>query len=229
MTDFKGFPRELPQFFSDLESNNTRDWFQARKKEYETHVKAPSAAFVNAMGQRLADITPEINAIPKINQSMFRLNRDTRFSKDKRPYKTNLGILFWIGPGKRMERPGFYFHLEPGMLMLGSGFYRFTKQAMALFRDAVVDPGKGKALEAVVRDLEMPPYEIGTRHYKRIPRGYEAKNEFQAEFLRYNGLSARIELDIPDVLFSEAILDLCFDHFREMAPLSLWLNEVIPA
>jgi uncharacterized protein (TIGR02453 family) len=82
-------------------------------------VKGPSGAFVVSMGAKLKAISPAIKAIPKVNQSLFRVNRDTRFSADKSPYKTNLGIWFWEGEKKRMECPGFYFHLDTENLMLG--------------------------------------------------------------------------------------------------------------
>lgn len=80
-----------------------------------------------AMGDKLKAISPGIHAIPKVNQSLFRLNRDTRFSKDKTPYKTNLGIWFWEGERKRMECSGFYFYLGEGNLMLGTGIHVFSK------------------------------------------------------------------------------------------------------
>jgi len=121
MTGFNGFPRELPRFLSQLEKNNTVEWFSARQKDYEAFVKHPSEEFVVAVGDRLRTFCPGINAIPKVNKSLFRINRDIRFSKDKSPYKTNLGILFWEGPGKRMESSGFYFHLEGDLMMVGCG------------------------------------------------------------------------------------------------------------
>jgi uncharacterized protein (TIGR02453 family) len=110
MSKFRGYPRELITFFDQLKRNNTKEWFTEHKKDYEAYVKQPSEGFVLAMGAKLKAISPGIHAIPKVNQSLFRLNRDTRFSKDKTPYKTNLGIWFWEGGRKRMECSGFYFH-----------------------------------------------------------------------------------------------------------------------
>lgn len=223
MSDFTGFPKQLPDFFAQLASNNTKDWFQAHKKEYETHVKTPSQQFVSVMGDKLKKLCPGINAIPKVNKSLFRINRDTRFSPDKSPYKTNLGILFWDGPGKRMESSGFYFHLEDNILMLGCGMHIFTKPAMAAFREAVVHKKAGPALEKTVDKMLQKGYAIGTKHYKRIPRGFEAGNDFGREFLLYSGLTARIELDIPDILFTPDIIDFVTGHFKAMQPLHDWI------
>ena len=94
MAEFKGFSKALVQFFRDLKDNNTKPWFDKHRHEYEENVLFPSREFVVAMGKRLRQIAPGVNAIPKVNQSLFRINRDTRFSKDKSPYKTCKGVRF---------------------------------------------------------------------------------------------------------------------------------------
>jgi uncharacterized protein (TIGR02453 family) len=121
MTAFNGFSKELPKFFQNLKKNNTKPWFEKHRNEYEEFVLGPAREFVVEMGTRLRKIAPEINAIPKINQSLFKINRDVRFSKDKSPYKTSMGIWFWEGRRKRMECSGFYFHLEDQRMFFGMG------------------------------------------------------------------------------------------------------------
>ena len=116
---FSGFPEKTVSFLCGLAAHNDREWFAAHKKEYETEVLEPAKAFVRAMGERLRRLSPQIKAEPRTDGSLFRLYRDTRFSPDKSPYKTNLGIFFWEGGGPRMDCPGYYFHLEPPNLMLG--------------------------------------------------------------------------------------------------------------
>ena len=225
MSNFTGFPTQLIQFFKGLEANNSKSWFQDHKKEYESFVKVPSQEFVSAMGGRLRNISPSINAIPKVNKSLFRINRDTRFSADKSPYKTNLGILFWDGSGKRMESPGFYFHIEGDLLMLGTGLYVFSKGALQKYRETIVDKNAADALKSVITDLMKNGYTIGTKHYKRIPRGFDATSDFEKDYLLYNGLTARIEMTLPDAFFTEEILDLAFDHFKAMSGLQQWLMK----
>jgi len=148
--EFKGFPRETLDFFDTLEKNNSKEWFEANKNDYENYVKNPAKEFVTVMGEMLPMLDPQIQAIPKVNKSLFRINRDTRFSKNKTPYKTNMGILFWSGDRKRMECTGFYFHIGDGKIMLGSGLYMFTKELMDRYRDAVVDSKKGKSLRTIM-------------------------------------------------------------------------------
>ncbi len=225
MTSFSGFPEKLPAFLAQLRAHNTREWFQAHKDDYEAHVKIPSQQFVSAMGERLSKLCPGINAIPKVNQSLFRINRDTRFSNDKSPYKTNLGILFWDGPGKRMESSGFYFHMEEDFLMLGCGLHIFPRHIIPVFRDAVVGQKISSAIEKAAIQLSDSGYRLGTKTYKRIPKGCEPVNAFQKELILFSGLTARIELDLPVTCFSPDIIDFTMTHFEAMIPLHRWIME----
>ena len=225
MTAFNGFSKELPRFFQNLKKNNTKRWFEKHRSEYEEFVMVPAREFVSAMGARLRKIAPEINAIPKINQSLFKINRDVRFSKDKSPYKTCLGIWFWEGNRKRMECSGFYFHLEGDKLMLGSGIYMFPRPLLTLYREAVVDKKLGPQLQKVANFLAEKGYQVGGKHYKRVPRGYDAAHP-SSEFLLYNGLHAMVESGIPAEFYSEALVDYAFWHFQNMLPLHEWLKRV---
>lgn len=223
MTGFNGFPRELPRFLSQLEQNNTVAWFQDHQQDYETFVKHPSEEFVVAVGDRLRTFCPGINAIPKVNKSLFRINRDTRFSKDKSPYKTNLGILFWEGSGKRMESSGFYFHLEGDLMMVGCGLYVFPKPVMQKFRETLMDKKKGKELQKIIEGLVSDGYGLGTKHYKKIPPGFSPSSDFEKEYLLYSGLSSHMEFPIPDLLFSSKIVEFTGRHFERMNPLHRWI------
>ena len=225
MTDFKGFSKHLSNFLNQLKKNNTKEWFLSHKKDYEDYIKYPSEKFVGAMGEKLQTLSPFINAIPKINKSLFRINRDTRFSTDKSPYKTNLGILFWEGQGKRMESSGFYFHLEEKHLMIGCGMHIFPKTQLELFREAIIDKKKKNALKTATQLVLSKGYQLGTRHYKRIPRGFIPTSDFEKEYLLYNGLTARLESDIPDMLFSSDIIEFTHNHFKNMVPIHEWIMK----
>ena len=224
MSDFRGFSNELIHFFQHLRANNSKIWFDANRKSYDDYVIQPAKEFVVEMGKKLLPMAPAINAIPKINQSLFRLNRDTRFSNDKRPYKTNLGIWFWEGKRKRMECSGFYFHIEGRNFMLGTGIHRFTPELLTLYRDAVVDKKLGPQLSKAVKEVSAKGYHIGGKHYKRVPRGYDPAHN-NAEFLHYNGLFAMVEDKIPQEFFSPAITDYTFSHFQQMLPMHDWLKK----
>jgi len=226
MPDFSGFPKEMVTFFGQLEKNNNKEWFDRHREDYETYVKGPSIEFVTAMGEKLRSLSKGIKAIPKVNQSLFRINRDTRFSHDKRPYKTNTGIWFWEGERKRMECSGFYFHMGDGKLMLGSGMHMFSKENLKRYRDAVIDKKKVRKLSKITKELVEQGYALSEKHYKKTPRGYEIVPEYEA-FLLYNGMAAMIEMDIPKEFYTNAIVEYAFSHFKNMNPLHGWLVESI--
>ncbi|MBW2324411.1 MAG: DUF2461 domain-containing protein [Deltaproteobacteria bacterium] len=191
-------------------------------------MKQPAMDFVVFMGEKLRQIAPGINAIPAVNKSLFRLNRDIRFSRDKSPYKTHLGIWFWEGRRKRMECPGlgFYFHLEDRRLMLGTGIHMFPGALLKLYRQAVVDGKNGPQLEKKITAVAKKGYSIVGQHYKRVPRGFDASHK-NAEYLKYNGLTAMIEGDLPEELFSKKIVGYAFTHFKNMSPLHDWLKNAL--
>ncbi len=223
---FSGFTKEGVSFLRELKRNNNKEWFSTHKGLYENKLLAPARAFVTAMGERLKEYAPEVNADPRRDRSIFRIYRDTRFSKDKQPYKTHLGIFFWEGPLKKMECSGFYFHLEPPFLNLYTGLYIFSPPVLREYREAVSDPELGKELEdSIKKMITHGPYIFGGEHYKRVPRGYDPHHP-RAELLRYNGLYAGIEGDIPNALFSDELIDFCSHRFQNMLPLHQWLVKL---
>jgi uncharacterized protein (TIGR02453 family) len=226
-TAFSGFPKQTVTFLRALAAHNDRDWFAAHKQEYEAVVLAPSRAFVMAMGERLKRLTPGVKFDPRANGSLFRIYRDTRFSADKSPYKTNLGILFWEGGGPRMDCWSYYFHLEPPALILGGGLYVFSRPLLERYRRTVADPEYGPELAAIVKKITARPgYTLGGEHYKRVPCGYDADPE-TAFLLRHAGLYAGWETPIPAELHSPALVDYCFDRYKPMEPLHRWLTRLV--
>ncbi len=223
---FEGFPKDTLKFLSALKRNNTRESFERHREDYERHFLAPAKAFVVAMGERLRTIVPGIIAVPKVDRSIFRLNRDTRFSLDPSPYKTNLGIYFWEGASK-FEATGFYFHIEPPEFILGGGAYEFSKTALTRYRKAAAEPARGRKLAAIVADLRAGGFEVGGARYKRVPAGFDPEHP-NAELLKHGGLHAGITTTpIPDIVFSPDLPDHCFGVFKRMLPLQQWLAEVL--
>ncbi len=224
---FNGFPKEAVEFYTGLAKNNNKEWFAAHKSDFEKFVMAPARDFVYEMGKLLHWIAPNVVADPRVNKSIFRPYRDTRFSKDKTPYKTHLGIFLWTGTLPKMDCPGYYFHLEPPIVMLGVGNHCFSKAVLQVYRDSVVDPKLGPALAKAVRAVRKHgDYEIGEKQYKKIPRGYDKEHE-NAEFLLYGGLTAHIATDIPKEFYSKDLLDYSFERFKDMSPIQKWLSQVI--
>ena len=192
---FSGFPNECIAFLASLGENNNKTWFEAHRKEYEGYLLEPARGFVTAMGERMREIVPGIHADPRTNGSIFRIYRDTRFSKDKSPYKTHLAVFLWEGTGPKMECPGFYFHFDAEQLLLGAGVYFFPKALLHGYRQSVIHDTHGKDLAAILDDVRI----------------------------LYNGLHIGKTEPIPDLLFSHELINHCIDVFSILLPLHQWL------
>jgi uncharacterized protein (TIGR02453 family) len=157
------FSPELYSFLADLRANNDRNWFAANKERYEAYVLEPALEFVEEFGPRLHEISPHFEAIPKrTGGSLFRINRDTRFSKDKSPYKINLGIFFRHERGREVQAPGFYLQLAPGDCFAGAGIWHPETKVLKRIRDAIAADGDGWTAskggqEVVGSSLSRPP------------------------------------------------------------------------
>lgn len=223
---FHGFSHKTVQFLKDLKKHNDREWFNDHKEAYTSQVMDPARALVTDLGDRLKAIAPAIIAVPKFNRSIFRIYRDTRFSSDKSPYKTHLGLFLWEGVRARMECSGFYFHLEPPHLMLGVGLYMFPRKALEHFRNAAVHPEHGAELTDIIRQMgELEGYTLGGKHYKRLPPGFDATHP-NGELLLHNGLYAGTEGPIPEELYSEQLIDYCMERFTPLTDLHRWLVDL---
>src|SRR3954447_22394621 len=147
-TAFAGFPREGLEFLAGLVEDNSRAYFDAHRDVYEEALLAPAKAFVAALGEQLhARIAPGLRAEPRVNGSILRINRDTRFTSDKRPYKEHLDFWFWEGDGPSRERPGLFIRLRPETVQLGAGMHHFERPVLEAYRAAVGDERTGRALE----------------------------------------------------------------------------------
>ena len=218
---FEGFPPDALRFLRELGENNTRDWFHAHRDDYETLLLEPARDFVVAMGEELRAIGADVHADPRVNGSIFRINRDTRFSKDKRPYKDHLDLWFWEGEGPSRDRPGYWFRLTSEQLILGAGKHRFG-DGLRAYRDAVVDPKQGEALERAVQEIEGAGHELGGRHYKRVPAGYEVPPE-RTSLLLHDGLYAYAELAVPAEAHTSEFPRFCAERWRTLKPVEDWL------
>jgi uncharacterized protein (TIGR02453 family) len=221
---FDGFRPGTVSFLEGLRENNNKVWFQSHKADYERFVLEPMRAFAEDMAERLTTLAGPAGG--GISGTPFRIYRDVRFSKDKSPYKTHLGVPFGRADRRHTEGPGFYFHLEPPTVMLGGGMYGFTPAALSKYRDAVVDAREGEALRELVDGAIRDGYELWGKGYKRVPRGYDPDHP-NADLLLYRGLFAGLTVAVPEELFSSALLDWCEAHYRATHPLEAWLERVV--
>ena len=173
------FSPQLFAFLRELKQHNEREWFKANKERYEREVKEPALAFVEDLGYRLPQVAPHLTAD---RRSLFRIYRDTRFSKDKTPYKTHVGMYFRHTRSADGDAPGLYLHLEPREVFLGAGLWHPGTPALKRIRDALVARPEGwrNALAAVGPAWKLANGEA----LKRPPAGFSADHPLIADIKR---------------------------------------------
>ncbi len=225
---FEGFKRDAFLFFKELGENNNRRWFDRNRDRYQQSVLQPAQDMVAALGPLLAKKNKGLCYDSRANGqgSIFRIHRDTRFSKDKSPYKTNLGVLFWFeGSASKKENPGYYFHLDANGALLYGGLHCFTREQLVRYREAVADGETAARLRKVLATVGKHKLESGGSYYKRVPQGYPPDHPEQ-DLLRYNALWVRSGKLTRRVLGDgPSLLAACQAFCRQAAPVNRWLQE----
>jgi uncharacterized protein (TIGR02453 family) len=231
MGAFGGFSPEAMQFLVDLALNNDRSWFQPRKADYDRLLRAPLEALCDDLADELARRRIPLRSDPK--SSPFRIYRDTRFAKDKSPYKTNLAASFpWVGegtatsPGESERHGGGYFHMAPDGSFVGGGMWRPEPARLAAFRRAV-----DREPSAVLATLEHPGFRarfnaVSGESRKRVPRGYPADHP-HAELLKLKDVTFGRELGLDEV-FSADLPRVLAEDFAAAVPVMRFLASLRP-
>ena len=184
MPQFTGFSKKTFAFLGQLEKNNNREWFEENKQRYLNDVLDPALDFIATIAPSIHGLSDYFDAIPKrTGGSLMRVYRDMRFVKDKRPYKTNIGIQFRHQFGKDIHAPGYYLHVEKDNCFLAAGLWRPEPRALAgiraLIKEKPVDWGK-----AVQSKAFKEAYTLGGRSLTRPPKGYRQEDPFLEDLKR---------------------------------------------
>jgi uncharacterized protein (TIGR02453 family) len=220
VTPLRFSPRALA-FLRALKRNNDREWFKARKEQYDELLRAPMLAIIDALSRDFRTFAPDVMASPKV--SMYRIYRDTRFSEDKSPLKTHVAAMFpWRGLAKH-EGAGMYFHVALDGVWVGGGMYSPDTSQLQAEREHIA--ANIKRFRAIV---ESPQFKrvLGTldgEQLQRVPRGFPKDHE-AAGYLRYRQFLGGKEFPAQFACspgFYKGIVGV----FREVAPLVKFLNE----
>lgn len=170
------FTKQGLSFLKRLAKKNNRDWFHENKSDYENLIRTPALNFIEDMENDLAHLSPHFLAISKkVGGSLMRVHRDVRFSKDKSPYKTNIGIQFRHEMGKDVHAPGFYVHVAAEECFVGVGIWRPDSTALGKIRDAIVE--RESSWLASINDKKFKKdFEITGESLKNAPRGYDKEH-----------------------------------------------------
>ncbi|MEE8486888.1 MAG: TIGR02453 family protein [Gemmatimonadota bacterium] len=215
---------DLFRFLEELKANNDRIWFKSNQVRFEQTVREPLLAFIAAFEEPLANISPSMLAsAKKSGGSMFRIHRDTRFSKDKSPYKTWAAVQFRHEAGRDAHAPCYYLHLAPGDVFVGAGIWHPDRAALDAIRVLIDEkPAKWvKARDAVL----LAGWDLEGDALKRIPRGYAAEHPLADDLRRKDFIAVRrlSEQDVVQSGFLQRYTDLC----REPVNLMKFLTEAL--
>ncbi len=219
-TGFSGFPAEGMQFLSTLKRNNRREWFQPRKHIYEEQVKGPMADLVTALSAEMMRFGPEYVADPA--KAIYRIYRDTRFSKDKSPYKTHVAAVFpRRGLGKH-SGAGLYFHIAPDEVLIGGGIYAPEPGELLIVRQHIA--AHPRAFRSIVDSPALRKFDgLEGEKLKRVPRGFPSDHP-AAEYLKYKQFLAG-RVFPPEFATSPRLYPALLDCFHKMMPFLRFLNQ----
>jgi uncharacterized protein (TIGR02453 family) len=222
---FTGFIDQEGTFFKKLAKNQSRDWFATNKATFEEGWNAPMKALLQDVFEAVDDAFPYCDLeAPKV----FRIYRDVRFSKDKSPYKTNIGGTISVKRvGKVTEVPiALYFHVGHNECFAASGAYMMDGPTLKRFRDALVDDKKGKELDGILKALSKKGFEANSfETMKRVPKGYDAAHP-RAEHLKRKGLTVRFPETPKALLTSPKLVPHLAKQIKTAAPFVEWLARV---
>lgn len=226
-TSFSGFTPGLFKFLRDLKINNNKEWFLANKSKYETEIKNKTKEFVDVMAIIFSSLN--LPYISNIKSSLFRIHRDIRFSKNKNPYKTNVGIFFpyqyeTSKKGKLVELPGLYIHFEPNDCFLAGGLHSPTSEQLKRIRENISinyedfngiinSSGFIKEFDSFLQDSKL----------KRVPAGYP-KDHPAAEMLKLKSFT--VYNAVPQKLaYSEDLINIVAKKAKVIEPFLQFLSD----
>jgi uncharacterized protein (TIGR02453 family) len=217
------FTRKTLAFLRALKRNNDRDWFRARKAEYEQHVRGPMIELLQQLAQELPGFAPDLVSDPRV--CLFRIYRDTRFSSDKRPLKTNVAAHFPSRKFPKGEGAGLYVEVAPQWVWMGGGIYMPSSSELNAIRAAIVDDHRRFRRVVTAPSFRRAVGELSGEQLTRVPRGY-AKDHPAAEYLRHRQFIGGREYP-ADFAVSPRFYSELLTVFRGIAPLVGFLNRAI--
>lgn len=217
------FDHEFEEFFVELEENNSKTWFDANRKRYENHVKAPFKAFVSELIDKIGEFDPKITIEPK--NAIFRINRDIRFSKDKTPYKIHMAAAFGRSKRKEVDFAGYYVHVSPHYVYVGGGSYFLDKNGIQAIRETIAENPQ-KFHKVINNKSFLTKYgEVLGDRLKRVPKPF---NEIVEKIPEIANKQFYYSADLdPPILTSSSFTSTILEYYKTGYPLNQFLREAL--
>ena len=222
---FTGFPESGLAFLRDLAAHNDRDWFEAHRKEWDEGIVPAMLALAESLQARLRDVLPALQFIPRVGGSVYRLNRDIRFSRDKRPYKDHTAALLWEAGGEKHDMPGFYIRISADELLLAGGIWTFEEARLDRFRKKLHNPAAAERLDEALALAKKVGLKIdASEKLGKPPRGFSPEHP-RAELARHTGLVVAKSQKPPKWLHDSEGAEQIELVARAYAPLHCWMRD----
>ncbi|OHE15124.1 MAG: TIGR02453 family protein [Sulfurimonas sp. RIFOXYD12_FULL_36_11] len=225
--EFSGFKKALP-FLESIRKNNSKEYFEAHRDEYEQYILNPSKAFVVEMGEHLMALEPTVDAEPKINRSLFKMYRDVRrMGENKEPMKSKIGIIFPQGgwSGCRLQKSSFYLHFSPDELFVAVGVRWFNKPMLDAYREYIGDEKRRVALDETLKKINALGYSIMGREYKKYPKGFTPQMK-SVDLSLHKGMATYKILEPEIIEDGDKLIDTLYKIYEDMLPLQQIMYEV---
>lgn len=193
------FEKKTIKFLTELGANNNREWFKANKSRYEEDVLDVALHFIQSMQDPLAEFAPHFTAVPtRVGGSLMRVYRDARFSHNKLPYKTNIGIQFRHERARDVHSPGYYVHIDPDEVFVGVGMWRPDSDPLRQIRERIAArPGEWQ--RAMGTPAFKRHFSLGGESLKRPPRGFDKEHPLIDDIKRKSFIAIRT-MSVADCL-----------------------------
>ena len=223
---FTGFTQEGLDFLLEIELNNTKIWFEDNRHRWEKYILSPNKAYVEEMGEHLLPLAPLLKALPKASGSLFKIYRDTRFSHDKTPMKTKIGIIFWQGPNHRMSSPCFYLQYKIHEVYIATGLRVFKDGILKSYREYIKVEKNARILHELLEKYKAKGFKLSEAKYKRLPAGFDKENQYSYLAL-YAGLFIYTTYKPNKTFLSPRVLNKHYKFYDETHELFDWIYEFL--
>ena len=222
---FDGFPEAGLAFLRGLSSHNDREWFEAHRAAWDDLIVPSMLSWCGELAERLRNVMPRAVFVPRVGGSLYRLNRDTRFSRDKRPYKTYVAALIWEGEGEKHDEPGVYLQVSPEEILFGGGIWIFEEARIDRWRKLLHSEPSAERLAGALAQAKKAGLKVEVSDkLARPPHGFDPESP-RAELSKYKGLTVVRRQKLGPWLHQRDALDRSEAAFRAYAPLHAWLRD----
>jgi uncharacterized protein (TIGR02453 family) len=220
---FTGFSPETLEFLKNLERNNNKVWFETHRQEYQHHLLEPFQGLVQAMGAFMLTLDPWLEITPAIDRTISRIYRDTRFAKDKSPYKTTMWLTFKRPNKDWKDAPAYFFEIASSWYHYGMGFYSASKATMDQLREAI-DTQPDEFLDAISFYAQQQVFVVEGEQYKKLLDA--SKPEAIQEWYQRKNLYLVCKREADQRLFNKKLVEELQAGFRMLAPLYHFLGQI---